>query len=73
MKKEKYPVILTREPGGTLGAEKIRDIILKDYFEKKIKAKFHKYTDTLLYLAARNEHIHNKIKHAISKKKNCYM
>ena len=63
------PVILTREPGGTKSAEKIREIILKDYFHPDFKEKFDKYTDTLLYLAARNEHIQNKIKPAISKKK----
>ena len=50
-------IIFTREPGGTMLAEKIRHIILKDYFGSKIKEKFHKYTATLLYLAARNEHI----------------
>ena len=61
--------ILTREPGGTKWAEKIRQIILNDYFLKKNKEKFHKYTDTLLYLAARNEHIENKIKPALSKGK----
>ncbi len=55
-------VVLTREPGGTKRAEKIRKIILNDYFLKKNKEKFHKYTDTLLYLAARNEHLENKIK-----------
>tara|TARA_Y100000590_G_scaffold461187_1_gene622182 strand:+ start:379 stop:1026 length:648 start_codon:yes stop_codon:yes gene_type:complete len=63
------PVILTREPGGTSGAEKIRQIILKDYFHKNSRETFNKYTDTLLYLAARNEHIINKIKPAILKKK----
>ena len=61
LKKKKFPVILTREPGGTLGAEKIRDIILQDYFYKNKKNQFGKYTDTLLYLAARNEHVENKI------------
>ena len=61
-------IILTREPGGTKGAEIIRKIILKDYFEKNKKIKFDKYTDTLLYLAARNEHIKNKIQPAIKKK-----
>ena len=69
IKKRKLPVILTREPGGTIGAERIRNIILKDYFHHNSEEKFHKYTDTLLYLAARNEHIQNKIKDAISKKK----
>ena len=69
IKKIGLPVILTREPGGTKSAEKIREIILKDYFNSDFKEKFDKYTDTLLYLAARNEHIQNKIKPAISKKK----
>ena len=36
---------------------------------KKKNEKFDKYTDTLLYLAARNEHIKNKIKKLLSKKK----
>ena len=60
--------VLTREPGGTKSAEKIRELILKDYFNKTTQDKFHKYTDTLLYLAARNEHIQNKIKKLILKK-----
>ena len=61
--------IYTREPGGTRAAEKIRKVILEDYFYQDSKVRFNKYTDTLLYLAARNEHIINKIKPAISKKK----
>ena len=69
LKKERMPVILTREPGGTKSAEKIRKVILDDYFYPDSKEKFNKYTDTLLYLAARNEHIKNKIRPAISKKK----
>ena len=69
LKKKNIPVILTREPGGTRTAEKIRKVILEDYFHPDSKEKFNKYTDTLLYLAARNEHIKNKIKPAISKKK----
>ena len=69
LRKKNIPVILTREPGGTKTAEKIRKVILEDYFHPDSKEKFNKYTDTLLYLAARNEHIQNKIKPAISKKK----
>tara|TARA_B100000678_G_scaffold179830_1_gene150072 strand:+ start:31 stop:678 length:648 start_codon:yes stop_codon:yes gene_type:complete len=69
LKKKNISVILTREPGGTKSAEKIRRVILDDYFHHDSKEKFNKNTDTLLYLAARNEHIENKIKPAISKKK----
>ena len=70
LKRMRIPVLLTREPGGTIGAEKIREVILKDYFHPDSREKFNRYTDTLLYLAARNEHIQNKIRPAISKKKN---
>ena len=69
LKKVKIPVILTREPGGTSSAEKIRDVILKDYFHTDSKEKFDKYTDTLLYLASRNEHIKNKLLPSLNKKK----
>ena len=69
--KKKYEVLLTREPGGTQSAELIRNLILKDYFIKNNDEKFDKYTDTLLYLASRNEHIKNVIKPAL--KKDCFM
>jgi len=69
LRKKNLSVLLTREPGGTTSAEKIREVILEDYFHQNSKEKFNKYTDTLLYLAARNEHIENKIKPAIYKKK----
>jgi dTMP kinase len=68
LKKKKIPSLLTREPGGTKSAELIRNLILKDYFNKDNKEKFDKYTDTLLYLAARNEHVKNKIKPSLKKK-----
>ena len=69
LKKNKIDAILTREPGGTKSSELIRNLILKDYFNKNSKEKFDKYTDTLLYLAARNEHIKNKIRPALLNKK----
>ena len=69
LKKKKISSILTREPGGTRSAEMIRSLILKDYFNKNNKEKFDKYTDTLLYLAARNEHVKNKIIPALKQKK----
>ena len=69
LRKKKINTIITREPGGTKSSELIRNLILKDYFTKDSKEKFDKYTDTLLYLAARNEHIINKIKPALLQKK----
>ena len=69
LKKKKIQSILTREPGGTKSAELIRNLILKDYFSKSNKEKFDKYTDTLLYLAARNEHVKNRINPALKKNK----
>ena len=69
LRKINLSVILTREPGGTKSAEKIRKVILEDYFASDSKEKFSKYTDTLLYLAARNEHVQNIIRPAITKKK----
>ena len=69
LEKKEINLLLTREPGGTRSSESIRRLILKDYFNKGKKEKFDKYTDTLLYLAARNEHIKNKIKPALKKKR----
>ena len=69
LKKQGINSLLTRETGGTRSAESIRTLILKDYFNKKKKEKFDKYTDTLLYLAARNEHIKNRIQPALKKRK----
>ena len=67
LKKLGIKTLLTREPGGTKSAELIRNLILKDYFNKSKIEKFDKYTDTLLYLAARNEHVKTKILPALKK------
>ena len=69
LKKRGINSVLTREPGGTKSAELIRKLILKDYFSKDNSEKFDKYTDTLLYLASRNEHVVNKIKPELEKNK----
>ena len=42
---------------------------MTDYFNHTEADKFDKYTDTLLYLAARNEHVQNKIVPALKMKK----
>ncbi len=68
LKKKKIKSLITREPGGTKSAELIRNLILKDYFSKNKVEKFDKYTDTLLYLASRNEHVKNKIKPALKRR-----
>ena len=64
VKKMGLPVLYTREPGGSEGAEKIRRIILSGS-----KSKFTDSTDTLLYLASRNEHIEKRLKSSIIQKK----
>ena len=69
LKKKRIKSVLTREPGGTRSAELIRNLILKDYFKKNLNEKFDKYTDTLLYLAARNEHVKTNIIPELKKKK----
>ena len=68
IKKKKIQTVLTREPGGTKKC-RVNKFNTKDYFSRSKKEKFDKYTDTLLYLASRNEHIINKIKPALLKKK----
>ena len=59
----KIPCIYLREPGGSKEAECIRNFLLKN--ENK---KFNSITDTLLYLAARNENFLRKIKPFYKKK-----
>lgn len=54
-------VILTREPGGTAFAEKIRNILL----DSKIKNS--PLTEFFLLMAARNDHVVNKINYYLKK------
>ena len=54
-------VILTREPGGTLFSEKIRNLILDK------KTKISTLTEFFLLMAARNEHIISKINFYLKK------
>ena len=62
LKKKKIKFIKIREPGGNKNSEKIRSMILSN------KSNFHKTTDLLLYLAARNENIENLINENLRKK-----
>ena len=63
LKSLKVPCVYLREPGGSKEAESIRNFLLKN--ENK---KFNSLTDTLLYLAARNENFLRKIKPFYKKK-----
>ena len=51
LKKKKINFIKIREPGGSINSEKIRKLVLNK------NSNFHKDTDLLLYLAARNENL----------------
>ena len=59
----KVPCVYLREPGGSKEAERIRNFLLKNSNKK-----FDSLTDTLLYLAARNENFLKKIKPFYKKK-----
>ena len=64
LKRNGYPALFTREPGGTPIAEKIREIIL-DPANLKMTWK----TELLLYNACRAQHIQEKILPALEKGK----
>ena len=52
-------VTLTREPGGTLLAEKLREMVLHDAMDS--------LTEALLIFAARRDHLHNVIEPALAR------
>ena len=62
--KHRFPAIITREPGGLKNTNQIRKILLKGK-----KNKFNRFTDMLLYLAARSENVDKIIKPALLNKK----
>jgi len=62
--KENIPVVLTREPGGSPGAEEIRNLLVTGD-----KGRWDAMTETLLFMAARRNHLTTKIWPALSEKK----
>ena len=61
---EKTPYILTREPGGSPGAEEIRNLLVKGD-----KGRWDALTETLLFMAARRNHLTTKIWPAMAENK----
>ena len=64
LQKEGIPAILTREPGGSPGAEEIRNLLVTGD-----KGRWDAITETLLFMAARRNHLTTKIWPALSEKK----
>lgn len=60
LRAKNYEVVETREPGGTILAEQVRTIVLDPQLP------LNNTTQTLLYLAARSEHVEKLIKPALS-------
>ncbi len=62
--KQKRDFVKTEEPGGTLGSNQIRKILLRENnFHWSVE------TETLLFMAARNDHVEKVIKPAIKDNK----
>ncbi|MDG1708991.1 MAG: dTMP kinase [Emcibacteraceae bacterium] len=57
-----FDCLLTREPGGSKGAEEIRELLVKGGTDK-----WHPMTEALLHNAARAEHLESTIRPAITK------
>ncbi len=62
--KQKKSFVKTKEPGGTEGANEIRKILLREN-----NFKWSVESETLLFMAARNDHVEKVIKPAIEKNK----
>jgi dTMP kinase len=57
IQQKNYPCYITREPGGTPGAEQIRNLLVEGEINK-----WEKMTEILLHMAARKEHVEKVIK-----------
>ena len=59
LRKQGYEVVTTREPGGTVLAEKVRELVLDPNLP------LNSTSQSLLYLAARSEHVEKVIRPAL--------
>lgn len=64
LQKQHIPTILTREPGGSSGAEEIRSLLVSGD-----KARWDSLTEMLLFMAARRNHLTTKIWPALKENK----
>jgi dTMP kinase len=64
LREKRYPVIVTREPGGSPGAEAIRHVILSGAAEP-----FGPEMEAILFAAARSDHIEQLIRPALRRGK----
>jgi dTMP kinase len=62
--KAKLPHIVTREPGGVANAERIRELLVSGKTDRWLPE-----TETLLFYAARLEHVHRHIEPALAEGK----
>ena len=62
LKIPKVGYLKLREPGGSKNSEQLRKLLLST------KSNFEKKTDLLIYLSARSENFHKKIKPNLKKK-----
>lgn len=60
---QNHQVCLTREPGGTPGAEAIRELVLSGHVER-----WQPMTELLLMMAARSDHLDRKIRPALTRR-----
>ena len=64
LESEKIPCVLTREPGGSPGAEEIRNLLVNGD-----KGRWDALTEALLFMAARRNHLTTKIWPAMAENK----
>ncbi|MBI3017457.1 MAG: dTMP kinase [Deltaproteobacteria bacterium] len=64
LQKKGYSVLITREPGGTVIGDQIREVLLKRQNKKLVPL-----AELLLYEASRAQHVQEKIQPALKKRK----
>lgn len=64
LERDGYEVVLTREPGGSPGAERIRELLLTSTGETE---DWHGRTEMFLFAAARTQHVEATIKPALER------